>query len=434
MRSWETEFMPDAGPFRYAFDDFELDVINGELRKSGTRVKLQIQPFRVLTLLVAHAGQVVSRDEIRRHIWTEDTFVDYESGLNYCIRQIRIALADGSAQPRYIETSPRRGYRFVASVEPDRTQPAAMSSLSKAAGSDRPGRQSIRFCTTPEGVRIAYSETGAGPPLVKAANWLNHLEFEWHSPIWRHWIKELSAHHHLIRYDERGNGLSDWNVPELSFDAFLGDLESVVETAGVERFALLGISQGGAVAAAYAARHPERVSHLVLYGTYGRGWELRGDLEDIESRRAMLTLIRLGWGAEHPLFRQLWTSRYIPDGTADQWEWFNQMQRISTSPEIAARLVETWGRIDVTGILRDIRVPTIVFHCEHDLAVPFEEGRRLASAIPGSQFVPLPSRNHLVLADEPAWGIFLQELGAFLGWSAQPALAGLSAERMDRTG
>jgi pimeloyl-ACP methyl ester carboxylesterase len=262
-----------------------------------------------------------------------------------------------------------------------------MSSLSKAASNDRPGRQSIRFCTTPEGVRIAYSETGAGPPLVKAANWLNHLEFEWHSPIWRHWIKELSAHHHLTRYDERGNGLSDWNEPELSFDAFLGDLKALSKP---------------------------RASSDSRCSEYRRAAPSRP-----HKRRAS---------------RARQSTKYIPDGTADQWEWFNQMQRISTSPEIAARLVETWGRIDVTGILPDIRVPTIVFHCEHDLAVPFEEGRRLASAILGSQFVPLPSRNHLVLADEPAWGIFRQELGAFLGWSAQPTLAGLSAERMDRTG
>jgi pimeloyl-ACP methyl ester carboxylesterase len=265
-------------------------------------------------------------------------------------------------------------------------------------------------------VRIAYSVIGRGYPLVKAANWLNHLEFEWNSPIWRHWIQELSRRHLLIRYDERANGLSDWNVAELSFDAMLEDLESVVEAAGADRFALLGISQGGAVAAAYAARHPDRVSHLVLYGAYARGWQLRGNPHDEESRRAMSTLMRLGWGTEHPAFRQLWTSIYIPEATTEQWEWFNQMQRISTSSENAARLFEEWGRIDVTGALPHIRVPTIVFHCEHDRAVPFEEGRRMASAIPGAQFVPLPSQNHLVLADEPAWGLFVEEVGGFLGW------------------
>ena len=220
----------------------------------------------------------------------------------------------------------------------------------------------------------------------------------------------------LIRYDERGNGLSDWNAADFSFDAWLADLESVVEAAGPERFALLGISQGGAVAAAYAARHPERVSHLVLYGAYARGWQLRGNPQNVESRRALSTLMRLGWGTTNAAFRQLWTSIYIPEATSEQWEWFNEMQRISTSPENAARLFEQWGRIDVSATLPHIRVPTIVFHCERDAAVPFEEGRRLAAAIPGAQFVPLPSGNHLVLAGEPAWKLFLSELGRFLDW------------------
>ena len=205
-------------------------------------------------------------------------------------------------------------------------------------------------------------------------------------------------------------------MDELSFDAWMGDLDTIVEAAGPERFALLGISQGGAVAAAYAALHPERVSHLVLYGAYARGWQLRGNQQDAESRRALLTLTRLGWGTKNPAFRQLWTSIYIPQATAEEWEWFNEMQRISTSPENAVRLIEQWGRIEVTESLSRIRVPTIVFHCERDAAVPFEEGRRLAAAIPGAQFVPLPSSNHLVLAGEPAWKLFLHELGRFLGW------------------
>jgi pimeloyl-ACP methyl ester carboxylesterase len=203
----------------------------------------------------------------------------------------------------------------------------------------------------------------------------------------------------------------------------VGDLESVVNAAGPERFALLGIEQGGAVAVAYATRHPERVSHLVLYGAYARGWQMRGNPQDAESRRALQTLIRLGWGTENATFRQLWTSLYIPEATATQWEWFNEMQRISTSPENAARLCEQWGRIDITEILPEVHVPTIVFHCENDGAVPFDEGRRLAAAIRGARFVPLPSRNHLVLADEPAWKLFLEELGEFLGWAPSARVA-----------
>jgi len=197
--------------------------------------------------------------------------------------------------------------------------------------------QQIHFCTTADGARIAYATVGQGPPLLKAANWLSHLEFDWRSPIWRHLLAEFARDHTFIRYDERGNGLSDWNLPDLSFDAWVQDLESVVEAAGVDRFPLLGISQGGAVAIAYAARHPERVSHLILYGAYARGWAKRESPEEIEQRQAALTLVRLGWGKDNPAFRQMWTTLYAPDATQEQAQSFNDLQRVSTSPENAVR-------------------------------------------------------------------------------------------------
>jgi len=257
---------------------------------------------------------------------------------------------------------------------------------------------------------------GTGPPLAKAANWLSHIEYEWDSPVWEHWIREISRRHLLVRWDERGCGLSDWNVEDLSLDAFVHDEETVVDALDLERFALLGISQGGAVAAAYAARHPERVSHLVLCGAYSRGWRHRGDAREIEARTALLNLTRLGWGQNNPAFRRLFTTRFIPDAGADEMEWFNDLQRVSTSPENAARLMDTFSRLDVRPVLADIKVPTIVFHSRHDDVVSFDEGRLLAAGIRGSTFVPLPSRNHLLLEREPAWTIFLRELGAFLGW------------------
>jgi len=209
--------------------------------------------------------------------------------------------------------------------------------------------QQIHFCTTADGARIAYATVGQGPPLLKAANWLSHLEFDWRSPIWRHLLAEFARDHTFIRYDERGNGLSDWNLPDLSFDAWVQDLESVVEAAGVDRFPLLGISQGGAVAIAYAARHPERVSHLILYGAYARGWAKRESPEEIEQRQAALTLVRLGWGKDNPAFRQMWTTLYAPDATQEQAQSFNDLQRVSTSPENAVRLMNEMGNIDVAA-------------------------------------------------------------------------------------
>lgn len=185
--------------------------------------------------------------------------------------------------------------------------------------------QHIRFCTASDGVRIAYATVGGGPPLVKAANWLNHLEFDWQSPIWRHLLEELARDHLLVRYDERGNGLSDWQIDDLSFDAFVRDLEAVVEAAGLKRFALLGISQGGAVSISYAVRHPERVSHLILYGSYTRGWARRSLPDELERRRALLTLTRLGWGQDVAAYRQLFTNLYIPDANPEQAHWFQDL-------------------------------------------------------------------------------------------------------------
>ena len=275
-------------------------------------------------------------------------------------------------------------------------------------------KQDIRFCVTADGVRIAFASAGKGPPLVKCANWLNHLEFDWQSPVWRHLLRELSSEFRLIRYDERGNGLSDWKVDDFSYEALVRDLESVVDATGLERFPLLGISQGCAVAIGYAVRHPERVTRLVLHGGYAKGWRARANPSEIARREAMLTLVREGWGQENPAFRQIFTSWYIPDGSPEQWRWWNDLQRISTSPENAARLMIDLGNIDVSDLLAQVTVPTLVLHSVNDAAVPFSSGRELASSIPGARFLPLDSCNHVILDHEPAWPRFLEEIRSFL--------------------
>ena len=286
--------------------------------------------------------------------------------------------------------------------------------------------QRIHFCTTHDRVQIAYATVGAGPPLLKAANWLSHLEFDWQSPIWRHLLREFSRDHTFIRYDERGNGLSDWDVADLSFNAWVEDLASVVEAAKLDRFPLLGISQGGAVAIAYAVRHPEKVSHLILYGAYARGWITRDSPEEIEQRQAQLTLVRLGWGKDNPAFRQLWTSLYAPDATPDQAQSFNDLQRISTSPANAVKLLTEMGKIDVVDLLAQVAVPTLVLHCRDEAGVPFEEGRKLAAAIPGARFVPLEGRNHLLLEGAPSWGMFVKEIRRFIGAEVTSAMSAIS--------
>jgi pimeloyl-ACP methyl ester carboxylesterase len=277
-------------------------------------------------------------------------------------------------------------------------------------------KQEIRFCTAPDGVQLAYSMIGQGPPLMKTGNWMTHLEFDLESPIWRHLYRELAKDYTLVRYDARGNGLSDRTVDEISFDAFVGDLEAVAAAAKVGRFALLGISQGCAVAIAYAVRHPERVSHLVLYGGFSVGWNKRPrSAAEKDEDAAMLTLMRVGWGKENPAFRQLFTSQFMPGATKEQAEWFNELQRITVSGELAARIYTAAGDTDVTALLSQVSVPTLVMHARDEARVPFEAGRRMAAGIPGARFVALPGRNHLFLETEPAFGQFLEQFRAFLG-------------------
>lgn len=277
-------------------------------------------------------------------------------------------------------------------------------------------QQEIRFCRAADGVRIAYATVGSGPPLVKAANYLTHLEHDWNGPVWRHWLRGLARHHTLVRYDERGCGLSDRDVDDFSMDAWVRDLEAVVEALGLERFPVLGISQGASVAAAYAVKHPQKVSHLVLYGGYARGRLNRDQTpEELLQAETMIDVIRVGWGKENPAFRQLFSTMLMPEGTAEQMVWLNELAHISAAPEKAAAMERAFYHIDVTAEAQQVTAPTLVLHSRDDASIPFEEGRLLATLIPGARFVPLDSRNHILREEEPAWTRFLAEMHAFLG-------------------
>jgi DNA-binding SARP family transcriptional activator/pimeloyl-ACP methyl ester carboxylesterase len=275
--------------------------------------------------------------------------------------------------------------------------------------------QTIRFCTSPDGVRLAYAVVGEGPVLVKAANWLSHLEFDWNSPVWRHWLTGLASNRTLVRYDERGCGLSDWNVEDFSLDAWVLDLETVVDAMGLDRFPLLGISQGASIAVTFAVRHPEKVSHLILYGGYLRG-RFHRDLtpKQREELDVMLQLIKIGWGQEHPAFRQVFSMLFLPEGTTEQLHAFNELERITTTPEIAARIVSGFQDIDVREQAKRVTQPTLVLHAKDELRVPFEEGRLMAAMIPNARLIPLESKNHILLENELAWQQFLYEVNAFL--------------------
>jgi pimeloyl-ACP methyl ester carboxylesterase/DNA-binding CsgD family transcriptional regulator len=283
------------------------------------------------------------------------------------------------------------------------------------------GGQRIRFCVTRDGVRIAFATSGAGPPLVKVSSWLTHLEFDWQSPVWRHWLRELGRDNTLVRYDQRGCGLSDWAVTDLSADLWLNDLETVVDAAGLQRFSLFALSQGGQLAVRYAARHPERVNALILLGSYARGRLLRDPKPElIEEFETVTSLMRIGWGRDNPAFRQLFTSLFIPGGTPEQVRWFNDLMRVSTSPENAVRFRRINSMHDVRDVARGLEVPALVLHARDDAVAPFEEGRLLAALIPGAQFVPLDGRNHILLEGEPAWEQFLTAVRGFLASLPRP--------------
>jgi pimeloyl-ACP methyl ester carboxylesterase/DNA-binding winged helix-turn-helix (wHTH) protein len=401
---------------QFQFGEYSLDIGRRELRRGAGLIDLEPQVFDLLVYLVQNRDRVVSKDDLIATVWHGRIVSD--STLSSRITAVRKAVGDSGEQQTLIRTIARKGLRFIGEV----SEPAPHSAPGSAPGSTTvqpppgpaPLRQEIHFCTASDGTRIAYAEVGQGPPLVKAANWLNHLEYDWESPVWSPLLHEIAATNRLIRYDARGNGLSDWDVADISFEAFVRDLETVVDAIGLARFALFGISQGCAVSIAYAVRHPERVSRLVLYGGYARGRRIRGSQREIEQSDAILTLIREGWGQENPQFRMIFTSRFLPGGTAEQMQWFNDLQRKTASPENAMRIRLAMDHIDVGDLLSQVIVPTLVLHCRDDAAAPFEEGRRLAAGIPKARFVELEGSNHVPLKGDPAWSRLIEEMRDFL--------------------
>jgi pimeloyl-ACP methyl ester carboxylesterase/DNA-binding CsgD family transcriptional regulator len=276
-----------------------------------------------------------------------------------------------------------------------------------------PPEQEIRFCRAPDGVRLAFATHGAGPPLVVASCWLSHLQYDWQSPVWRHFLEQLGALTTVVRYDERGFGMSDWTVDDFSLAARLGDLETIVDAAGLERFALLGMSGGSAVAMAYAAAHPERVTRLVLYGTVC-GVPPTFTAEGLAEEETYRSMIRVGWAKEDPVFRRAFTTRFIPDATEEQMRWFDDLQRMSTSPANAVDSRIARQRVALDDELRRITAPTLVLQAIGDRSTTFDNGVDVSAKIPGARLVPLQSRNHILLAEEPAWRVFIAEVAAFL--------------------
>jgi pimeloyl-ACP methyl ester carboxylesterase/DNA-binding winged helix-turn-helix (wHTH) protein len=389
----------------FSFEDFTLDVKRRELRRGAVPVPVEPQVFDLLVYLIQNRDRVVSRDDLIASVWAGR--IVSESTLASRINAARQALGDSGEAQRLIKTIQRKGIRFAGDLK-DSPVAASPAPAAKAVAQD------VTFCRTADGVHLAIATSGSGRPVLKCANWLNHVEYDWQSPVFAPLMHALSSRFKLIRYDERGNGLSDWDVEDISFEAFVHDLETVADNLGLERFPLIGMSQGAAVAIDYATRHPERVSRLVLCGGYAQGFRKQGNPVQVGQRETLESLVLHGWGQDNPAFRQVFTSLFIPGGTLEQMQWFNDLQRISTSPQNAVRLLGTFGDIDVVDLLPKVSVPTLVLHARNDARVPFEQGLMLARGIPGARFFAFDGANHIVLSHEPVWDRYIAEISAFL--------------------
>ena len=393
---------------KYLFDRYLLDVDERRLLRDEEEIRLRGKLFDTLRVLVENAGRLVRKDELMNAVWP-DSVVE-ENNLDHCISHLRKLLHPG----KYIETVPRHGYRFVGEVSTSRPGPRLVTFEPSLQQADAPD-QEVRFFTASDGVRIAYTIGGSGPVLVRTIDWLNHLNFEWKSPFLRHWLSEIMRHNTLVRYDQRGSGLSDWDVTDFSCERMVKDFEELVDEIGLEKFAIFGGCQGAAIATVYATRHPERVTKLIFTGAFANGWPSPGD-GAMEQLDALLTLIRIGWGRDNPAFRQLWSTLFRPDADSLEMDWHNELQRISTTPDNAARMLSEFPNFKIFDLLPRICCPTLVLHSQGDATVPVHEGRLIAARIRDARFVELPSRSHMVGPGDPAWDLFVEEFSSFLAW------------------
>ena len=394
--------MHTVAPKTLDFEIYTLDLQRCALRRGSEEVQLRPKSFDVLRYLTEHAGRLVSKDELIQAIWP-GIFVTDDS-LVQCIRDIREALSDDAQ--RIVKTIPRRGYLFAAEV--------SEKHLNEQAPTIDTRDQEITFCQTEDGINLAVACAGQGKPLVSIPTWLTHLEYDWQNttraPLWHF----LAQRFQLIRYDGRGFGLSDRDVTDFSFTAFERDLEAIVDALGLRSYALLGISQGAATAIAHAARHPQRVSKMVLHGGFALGRNKQASAEEFEWAKALIAFMRRGWGDEDSALLRMFSSVFFPGASAEQIKWYARHLRMSTSAENAIKNRNACDDIDVVDLLPKVSAPTLVLHCRHDNAVPFDRGRRIAASISNAKFVILESENHVPLPSEPAWQEFISEIGAFL--------------------
>lgn len=385
-----------------------LDQKDGTLSSGTDCAQLSPKAASVLAFLATRAGGVSSREEILQAVWP-DVLVTPDLVREY-IFEIRKALNDGARNPKYIETVGRRGFRLIGAVSllPG---PASAAKPARGRASTLPP---VKFCRSRDGTSIAHTVSGEGHPLLISGSWMTHLEQDWNNPAYGDYIRHLSEKFSVIRYDQRGNGLSEWTDENICFEGMVDDMEAVIDTYGYGKLAIRGLSQGASVSLAYALRHPERISHLVLSGGYARGRRQRGNKEEIEESEALVKLIRNSWGNDNPAIRQILTTLFMPDATKEDMQWFNEFQRICGPAENIARFRALFDDINVASLLPTVSVPVLVLHCDRDAVAPLSEGKLLASQIPGASLVQLNSPNHLLFATEPGFGRMMDSIESFI--------------------
>lgn len=389
------------------FADFVVDVDAFELRRGGVPIKVEPQVFDLIVFLAGNPGRVLSKHDIAQSVWHGRAISD--SAISSRINAARHALGDDGTAQRFIKTIHGRGFRFDPG--PQTGSPLAQAEPQSA---DQLGSVAVRYCRTSDGVNVAYGETGQGVPLVKAAAFMTHIQYDSDGILHRDWIKSFTKFCRYIRYDERGNGLSDWSISDFSFEKMVADLEAVIDELELKRFVLLGSSQGASVSIAYAHRHPERVAGLILYGGYAAGWRRSSDLKHRDKREALLELARVCWGDDNPTGRQAYAALFYPDGTPAQHSEFMKLQRDTVTPDNAFRIMNTFAEIDVRHLLPSIRVPTLVMHVKDDAVVPLNAGKDMACGIKGAEFVILEGRNHIIQSTDPGWTRFTSEMRDFV--------------------
>lgn len=396
----------EAAPACVIFGPFRLEPAARQLTRDGVLVTLGERAFEILVSLVHAQGAVVSKSELIRAAWP-DTVVE-ENNLHVQVYALRKALGEDGERDGFIRTVPGRGYRFV-SRRPD---PAAFGE----ADCFPAPRQAVHYIRTPDGVHLAVATTGHGPPLVRAGLWMSHVEHDWRTSIWARLLGTLSEHHTLVRYDARGLGLSDRDAP-LSFDATVKDLEAVVDSLGYEKVALLGVSLGGAISLAYAARRPERVSSIVTAGAFVRG-SIVEEPEGADRVEALAKLFELRWASDNPAYRNLVAALGFPTATPRQMDELNDLQLHSATGAQAAAMLRISARVDASAMAPLVRCPTLILHSRDDAWVPCEQSRQMARLIPRARLMELPGANHVVLPQDPAFTPYLSAILDFLGNNA----------------